>query len=337
MSTSAALDTLAETTRGSFPAWPNKPHPAEFAIRAQGLTRTFGTIRAVDNLTLEVPRGIVFGFLGPNGAGKTTTIRLLLGLLEPSGGHAEVLGFDTRFQSAEIRALSGALLEDSGIYDRLSAEANLDFYARVWHLSSTERHTRIRELLMRFDLWERRTESPELWSTGMRQKLAVARALLHRPALMFLDEPTSGLDPLAAHELGDDLARLASAEGVTVFLTTHDLLEAERLCQYVAIIQHGRLVATGAPAEIGARAAATATVVGNGFDVSVVELLRLQPEVAGADVSGERLRIQLREGARLAPLVTLLARAGVQIEEVRRSTATLEDAFVSLVTQDTSQ
>jgi ABC-2 type transport system ATP-binding protein len=131
-------------------------------LDAQGLTRTFGTIRAVDNLTFQVPRGIVFGFLGPNGAGKTTTIRLLLGLLEPSSGHAEVLGFQSRFQSTEIRARSGALLEDSGIYDRLSAEANLDFHARVWCLSSRERHARIRELLVRFDLWERRAESPEL-------------------------------------------------------------------------------------------------------------------------------------------------------------------------------
>lgn len=329
MSTSIALDAPTETAQ----AWANISPPAELAIDAQGLTRTFGTIRAVDNLTLQVPSGIVFGFLGPNGAGKTTTIRLLLGLLEPSSGRAEVLGFDARFQSGEIRVRSGALLEDSGIYDRLSAEANLDFYARVWQLSSTDRHTRIRELLTHFDLWERRTESPELWSTGMRQKLAVARALLHRPALLFLDEPTSGLDPLAAHQLGDDLARLASSEGVTIFLTTHDLVEAERLCQYVAIIQHGRLVATGTPAEIRARSVATATVVGTGFEASALELLRLQPEVAGFDLSGERLRIQLREGARLAPLVTLLARAGVQIEEVRHSGATLEDAFLSVVTR----
>jgi ABC-2 type transport system ATP-binding protein len=331
---SVVLDTHAETTPSSSRAWWNNPQAAELAIRTQSLTRTFGAIHAVDDLTLEVPRGIVFGFLGPNGAGKTTTIRLLLGLLEPSSGQAEVLGFDTRFQAADIRARSGALLEDAGIYNRLSAEANLDFYARVWHLSSTDRHARIRELLVRFDLWERRTESPELWSTGMRQKLAVARALLHRPELMFLDEPTSGLDPLAAHQLGDDLARLASAEGVTVFLTTHDLVEAERLCQRVAVIRDGRLLATGTPAEIRARVAATAVLVGTGFEPSVLELLQLEPEVAALELSGGRLHIELENGARLAPLVTLLVRAGAQIDEVRRSTATLEDAFVSLITQN---
>ena len=198
----------------------------EIAIRVDRLTRTFGAITAVDHLTLEVPRGVVFGFLGPNGAGKTTTIRLLLGLLEPTGGRVDVLGFDPRYQGYDIRQRSGALLEEPGIYDRMNAEDNLDFYARVWRLSSSERRARVKELLTRFELWDRRKQSPELWSTGMRQKLAVARALLHQPEVLFLDEPTAGLDPLAAHELGDELVKLASSEGVTVVLTTHDLAEA---------------------------------------------------------------------------------------------------------------
>lgn len=148
------------------------------AIRTENLTCEFGTLRAVDAVSLEVPAGTVFGFLGPNGAGKTTTIRLLLGLLSPSGGKAEVLGFDTLSQADAIRQNAGALLEHSGLYERLSAEENLEFYARVWHPSSTERQARIQELLTHLKLWERRGEPVRNWSRGMRQKLAVARALL---------------------------------------------------------------------------------------------------------------------------------------------------------------
>jgi len=169
--------------------------PTEPAIRAEKLTRVFGAVRALDGLDLEVPPGIVFGFLGPNGAGKTTTIRLLLGLLEPSGGRAAVLGLDTRSGADGIRDRSGALLEHHGLYERLSAEDNLAFYARAWRLSGDARRRRIRELLESLGLWERRAEPVGRWSRGMKQKLAVARALLHRPSLLFLDEPTAGLDP----------------------------------------------------------------------------------------------------------------------------------------------
>jgi ABC-2 type transport system ATP-binding protein len=302
------------------------------AIRLDELTCRFGAITAIDRLSLDIPQGVVFGVLGPNGAGKTTTIRLLLGLLEPSSGRAEILGFDPRYEALEIRRRSGALLEQPGIYDRLSAEGNLDFYARVWGMSASRRSARIKELLLKFELWDRRKESPERWSTGMRQKLALARVLLHRPSLLFLDEPTSGLDPLAAHELGDDLVGLAKSEGVTVVLTTHDLSEAERLCEQVAVIQSGRLLAAGTPAELRARVSDRAVVIGHALTASVLKLLRLQPEVVELTLEDQRLEITLRSGCSLAPLVTLLVRAGAEIEEVHRSTVTLEDAFVHLVT-----
>src|SRR5438132_1338601 len=188
----------------------------EFAIRTQGLTRSFGSVRALDNLTIEVPAGSTFGFLGPNGAGKTTTIRLLLGLIEPTGGKAEVLGFDTRTQSDEIRARCGALLEHSGLYERMSAEDNLRFYGRVARMPQQKLEQRIQELLTHMGLWDRRKESVIKWSRGMKQKLAVARPLLHHPALIFLDEPTAGLDPVAAAGLREDLAALASGQGATI-------------------------------------------------------------------------------------------------------------------------
>ncbi len=197
-----------------------------------------------------MPAGIVFGFLGPNGAGKTTTIHLLLGLLEPTTGQARVLGFDTRTQAEAIRARSGALLEFAGLYERMSAQDNLDFYGRIYQMPAPARRARIKELLTHLDLWDRRRDLVSTWSRGMKQKLAVARALFHHPPLVFLDEPTAGFDPLAAAALRDDLASLVAREGVTVFLNTHNLTEAEKLCAQVGVIRQGKLVTVGAPDEL---------------------------------------------------------------------------------------
>ena len=152
------------------------------AIHTQGLTRSFGAVLAVDELDLHVPGGIVFGFLGPNGSGKTTTIRLLLGLLSPTSGRAVVMGYDSSTQADQIRLGSGALLEHNGLYERLSAWDNLDLYGRIYHLDFTERQSRVAELLAHFKLYERSHEIVKGWSRGMKQKLAVARAMLHRPA-----------------------------------------------------------------------------------------------------------------------------------------------------------
>jgi ABC-2 type transport system ATP-binding protein len=173
------------------------------AVRTTELSKHFGAVRALDQVTLEIPRGIIFGFLGPNGSGKTTTIRLLLGLLEPTSGNAQVLGYSARTHASAIRDRSGALLEHCGLYERLSAADNLDLYARFWRLSADARRARTKELLTDLDLWDRRGEIVAGWSRGMKQKLAIARALLHRPELVFLDEPTAGLDPIAAAAVRD--------------------------------------------------------------------------------------------------------------------------------------
>jgi len=304
----------------------------EFAIRTENLTRSFGTVQAVDKLTVEVPSGIIFGFLGPNGAGKTTTIHLLLGLLEPTDGQAKVLGFDTQTQADEIRQRTGVLLEHSGLYERLSAEDNLEFYGRIWHLPPPTRKSRTKELLDHLCLWERRKETVWTWSRGMKQKLAVARALLHRPSLVFLDEPTAGLDPVAATSLRRDLAVLSSREGVTVFLTTHNLAEAEQLCHQVGVIREGKLVAVGCPNELWARNdAPRVEIAGHGFSEKLLVLLRDRPEVTATDVQDSRLLIDLRGDVSIAPLISLIVGSGASVEEIHRDEADLEEFFLTLM------
>ncbi len=311
--------------------------PSRIAIQTQALTRNFGDIRAVDGLTLEVERGQLFGFLGPNGAGKTTTIRLLLGLLAPSSGSAQVLGYDLATQADEIRRRTGVLLEQTGLYERLSAQDNLDLYGRIWHMPGPDRAARIRDLLTHLNLWDRRQEQVVKWSRGMKQKLAVARTLLHHPALIFLDEPTAGLDPVAAAALRTDLAGLARQEGVAIFLTTHNLAEAEALCHRVGVINQGRLVALGTPAQLQAqRDQPRLTVIGRGFTPAVVDLLCERAEVAAAHLSQEpgpaqSMIVELTGKVDTAPIVSLLVESGVEIEEIRKDRASLSDVFMDLV------
>jgi ABC-2 type transport system ATP-binding protein len=307
----------------------------ELAIHTEALSRDFRIVRAVDAVSLQVSRGEIFGFLGPNGAGKTTMIRLLLGLLDPTGGTATVLGHDVRRDADAIRTQTGALLEHTGIYERLSAAENLDYYGRIWHMPADARRARIQELLTHLGLWERRREPVVRWSRGMKQKLAVARTLLHRPALVFLDEPTAGLDPVAAAALRDDLAGLAQREGVTVFLTTHNLAEAERLCGQIGVIRAGKLVAVGPPRALRAsRRSLQVEFSGRGFTDELVGELRAQPSVREVDVRTDRLHVTLTDGSNVAPLVSLLVRGGAEVEEVRKDIASLEDTFLQLMEEE---
>lgn len=308
---------------------------ANLAIRTAGLTRAFETVRALDDLNIEVPAGSVFGFLGPNGAGKTTAIRLLLGLIEPTGGSAEVLGFDTRRQGSEIRARSGALLEHSGLYERLSAEDNLRFYGRVARMTKAQIDERIQELLTHMGLWDRRKEAVVKWSRGMKQKLAISRPLLHRPGLVFLDEPTAGLDPAAAASLRDDLAALAAREGATIFLTTHNMTEAEKLCNMVAVIRQGKLLAVGSPAELRRRRGGKRTEIsGRGFSGALLAALQRAEGVSEASVETGRLILSLKDGTDVAPLVSLVVREGGEVQAVHSGEESLEDVFLTLTQEE---
>lgn len=307
----------------------------DYAIQTRGLTRDFSTVRAVDHLELDIPHGIVFGFLGPNGAGKTTTIHLLLGLLEATEGSVQVLGLDVRSQADRVREQSGALLEHTGLYERLSAQDNLEYFGRIARMSTGDRSARIRELLQKLDLWDRREESVGKWSRGMKQKLAVARALMHHPKLLFLDEPTSGLDPISAAALRDDLMAVASHEGVTVFLTTHNLAEAEKLCAQVAVIREGKLLRVGSPDTLRTQEAAPRMeVVGTGFSETLLAALRARSEVVSVEQVNNHLVIETHPGVDTAPLVSLMVSNGASIEEVRKGKASLEDVFLTLMEEE---
>ncbi|MEZ4520068.1 MAG: ABC transporter ATP-binding protein [Thermomicrobiales bacterium] len=302
------------------------------AISTTALTRDFKSVRAVDNLTFDVEAGTVFGFLGPNGSGKTTTIRLLLGLIEPTSGSSTVLGFDSSTQGDEVRARTGALLEHPGLYERMTAEENLEFFARIWRLDADERKRRIRGLLDHLGLWERREERIGSWSRGMRQKLAIARTLLHHPPLVFLDEPTAGLDPIASASLRNDLASLARVEGVTVFLTTHNLAEAERLCDNVAVIFNGKLLDAGPTDEmLKSISGKRVNIRMQPVDDGVKELLSRENGVLGYEIDRNGLSIELAAETEPGQIVALLVQRGCRVDEVAMQRGTLEDAFLNLV------
>ena len=219
-------------------------------IQISSLSRRFGEKNAVDSLTLEVYAGEIFGFLGHNGAGKTTTVRLLNGVLEPTAGQANVLGLDPQTEGPALRAQTGVLTETPSLDERLTARDNLAFYADLYNVPRAEAPGRVNALLAEFELAERADEKVGGYSKGMKQRLALARALLHKPEMLFLDEPTAALDPVAARHVHTLVENLARREGCTVFLCTHNLVEAQKLCDRVAVMEQGRLVALGTPSEL---------------------------------------------------------------------------------------
>ena len=223
---------------------------AQTIIAIENLTRRFGDNVAVDNLHLEVRSGEVFGFLGHNGAGKTTTVRLLNGVLESHDGRIRVLDLDPIIDGPALRSRTGVLTESASLDTRLTARDNLHIYAALFDVPRDKVASRAAELLEFFELSEHADARVATFSTGMRQRLALARTLLHEPEMLFLDEPTAGLDPVAAHQVNELIANLSHEKGRTVFLCTHNLVEAQKLCDRVAVMDHGRLVALGTPAEL---------------------------------------------------------------------------------------
>lgn len=298
-------------------------------IRTESLTRRFDRTVAVDRLTLEVQPGEIFGFLGPNGAGKTTTIRMLCALIAPSSGQAWVAGYQIGHQDMEVRRRVGILTEAPGLYDRLSAERNLAFFGQLYDVDNVP--GQVERYLRLLGLWERRGEAAGTLSKGMRQKLAIARALLHEPKVLFLDEPTTGLDPEAAHVVREFIAGLKE-EGRTIFLCTHNLDEADRLCDRIAVVNN-RLLALGSPAELRRQLYGRVTVFHlRRVDESVAERLRAFPFVQLVRVVENKLLVTLDRPEEQNPaLVRALVEAGAEVQFVGELRRTLEDVYLQLV------
>jgi ABC-2 type transport system ATP-binding protein len=302
------------------------------AIETHELTRSFASGVAVDRVTFSLEVGEVLALLGPNGAGKTTTVRLLNGVLRPDGGGARVLGFDPVTQGDDVRRRTGVLTENAGLDDRLTTRENLVFAARLRGFSPVDASKRVDELLERFGMASRADDLTQGFSTGQRKRVALARALLHDPELLFLDEPTSGLDPAGTRDV-IELIRGLSGEGRTIVLATHFLGEAGRLATRMAVLYRGQLRAYGRPDEL-----ATEFFEGIGADLDLgarastetVALLRATPGVLSAEpsVSGARLHVRDRE---VVPAVV----AGLVAREIRvygasAAAPTLEDVYFEI-------
>jgi ABC-2 type transport system ATP-binding protein len=219
-------------------------------IRVRNLTKKFGDFAAVDDISFDVAAGEIFAFLGPNGAGKTTTIKMLTTLMKPTNGDIEVDGLNPQQHQSEVRKRFGIVFQDPSLDQELTALENLDLHGVLYHVPRKLRRERSEILLKTFELWERRDAIVKTFSGGMKRRLEIARGFLHTPRILFLDEPTLGLDPQSRNQLWTQVRELNQSDGTTVFLTTHYMDEAERVAQRIAVIDHGRIVATGSPREL---------------------------------------------------------------------------------------
>ncbi len=303
------------------------------AILTEGLTRHFGPKVAVNHLDLRVDQGEVFGFLGPNGAGKTTTVRLLNGVLTATAGRALVLGYDVATDGSEIRWRTGVLTETPSLYEALTARENLLIYGDLYGVPEDKLPRRVEALLEQFGLGDRADERVGSYSKGMKQRLAIARALLHEPPLLFLDEPTASLDPLAARMVWDMIQDLSHREGRTIFLCTHNLAEAQRLCDRVGVIDHGVLQAVGTPREL-------ARQLWHGLWVevdlhgeppaSVSEALGRLPAVLSRSVDHGKLLLEVEDEESIPEVVAAIAAAGGRIYSVTPREHTLEEIYFEI-------
>ena len=305
----------------------------EAVVRTEHLSRSFGDLVAVRDVSLEVRRGEIFGFLGPNGAGKSTTIRMLCGILDPTSGRGFVVGHDIAKEPEKVKARIGYMTQRFSLYEDLSVTENLEFYAGIYGLGPRERSARIAAVLARTGLEGRARQLAGTLSGGWKQRVALACATIHEPPLLFLDEPTAGVDPVSRREFWDQIHRI-SAEGTTVLVTTHYMDEAER-CHRLAFIFRGTLLDVGTPEEIVARRALRVVEVVAADAVRAADLLRTLPEVDEVAHYGPLLRVATRGGVdpeRFVP--DALAAHGIAVTSVRATRPTVEDAFVSMVKDD---
>ena len=295
-------------------------------IEAKGLVKKYGELEAVAGIDLEVHAGEIFGFLGPNGAGKSTTISMLCTLLTPTSGVARVAGIDVMHDPAAVRQRIGLVFQDPSLDDQLTARENLEFHAFIYSVPAVDRRQRIDEMLALKQLSERASSLVKTFSGGMKRRLEIARGMLHQPQILFLDEPTLGLDPQTRKSIWTHLNELRGKKGVTIFMTTHYMDEAE-YCDRIAIIDHGKIVAVGTPEELKARVGGdVVTITSNQPDLAATEIQELLGVVPSRD--NGTLRMEVADGKAFVPRLVRELTAPVDTVSLRRPS--LDDVFLKL-------
>ena len=304
--------------------------PTEPAIVVKNLSRHFGDFKAVDNISFEVSQGEIFGFLGPNGAGKSTTIRMLNGLLLPTSGEGRVGGFDIVTETDRIKSRIGYMSQRFSLYEDLTAEENLDFFGGVYGLSAAQLRKRITEVLTLVGLEERRHDLTRTLPLGLKQRLALASAIIHRPAILFLDEPTSGVDPIYRRHFWDLIYAMAQG-GRTILVTTHYLEEAE-FCDRLMLIYQGKIIAQGTAGELKGAVQETILALWPDNLDGALELIKQLPQVAEAAVFGDGLHVATLRPQEVEPaILETLEAHRIACGRIERVPPSLEDAFISLV------
>ncbi|MEM1579258.1 MAG: ATP-binding cassette domain-containing protein [Archaeoglobaceae archaeon] len=294
------------------------------SVRVEKLTKNFGTFTAVREVSFEVYEGEIFGLLGPNGAGKTTLVMMLATLLKPTSGKAIVAGYDVVKEASKVRKKIGIVFQDTTLDLELTAKENLDFHARLYGLSREERKRRIEEVLELVELADKADMPVKKFSGGMKRRLEIARGLMHFPKLLFLDEPTIGLDAVTRRKIGEYIAEAKNE--TTIMLTTHYIEEAEKLCDRVAIMDRGKIVALDNPKKLIDTAENVIVLEGSGFDKAKDVLTEYNYAV-----SEKFLRIYTKNGEKMLPtIISLVVEKGAKIESARIEKPTLEDVFIQL-------
>lgn len=303
----------------------------EKSVAVEGLTKTFGKFVAVDDISFHIERGEIFGFLGPNGSGKSTTIRMLCGILEPTGGRASVLGFDVALQSEQIKQRIGYMSQKFSLYEDLTVRENLEFYGGVYGLSGDRLRERRNAVLEMAGLAGREDRLTATLPTGWRQRLALASAVIHEPEMVFLDEPTAGVDPVSRRSFWDLLYDMADA-GITILVTTHYMDEAEH-CRRLGFIHLGKIIALGTPDEIKReRMAGEIVEVVSARAEEVLEIAAAAPFVQEAYLYGALVHVRVAEaGPAISDLDAWFGQHGVEVQSMNPVEPTLEDVFVGLI------
>ena len=294
-----------------------------YAVELHNLSKTYpGGKQAVQNVSLELEPGEVFGFLGPNGAGKTTTVKLLNGMLTPTEGICRVLGSDPALEPEKVHAVSGVVTEHARMYENLTGLENLVFYAELYGISADEAARRSESLLKEMELEEAKDRKLAAWSTGMWQRLSLARALIHRPKILFLDEPTSGLDPESAQNVNRMIREMAENSGITVFLCTHQLRYAQEICTRYGLIEEGRLLAEGTLDELRSETFSRITLQ--------IRAGSMPPEMGFRQTGAQEYEASIRSEDEIPEIVRRIAAAGGDIYKVEARQPDLEDIYFAL-------